>query len=102
MTVNSVLRSVQLWSECNTSIEDCRRALAEIVRVVKPNAKALIMEDTESTRLVTRTMHNLDQGAFIRSKAEWTSMMEEFFTIEYSWTFDSGVCFYSGFVLRRK
>jgi ubiquinone/menaquinone biosynthesis C-methylase UbiE len=84
------------------SIEDCRRALAEIVRVAKPNAKALIMEDTESTRLVTRTMHNLDQGAFIRSKAEWTSMMEEFFTIEYSWTFDSGVCFYSGFVLRRK
>ena len=55
--------------------------LAEIVGVVKPNAKALIMEDTESTRLVTRTMHNLDQGAFIRSKAEWTSMMEEFFTI---------------------
>src|SRR5262249_8678459 len=45
------------------SIEDCRRALAEIVHVVKPNAKALIMEDTDSTGLV-RTTHNLDQGAF--------------------------------------
>lgn len=45
------------------SIEDCRRALAEIVHVVKPNAKALIMEDTDGTGLV-RTTHNLDQGAF--------------------------------------
>ena len=81
------------------SLQDCERMLSEIKRVLKPGGKALIMEDTRSRRLLTRLMHRLDQGAFIRTKQEWDMLLGNSFTIQQTWTFNSGMCFYSAFFL---
>ena len=84
------------------SLEQCERVCAEMIRVLKQNGRLLIMEDTKSTRFITELMHRLDQGAYIRTKAEWEELFRKHFTIDEAWTFNNGVCFYSAFVLRKK
>jgi len=84
------------------SLEECRRTLSEMRRVLKPGGKVLVMEDTKTDRLVSRIMHSLDQGAYIRTQAEWEGLLSGFFSIRHSWTFKSGVCFYSGFFLAHR
>jgi len=79
--------------------EDCKKSLAEMHRVLKPGGTALVMEDTRSKRIITSIMHRLDQGAFIRTGQEWDSIFSSLFGVKKRWTFDSGVCFYTGFVL---
>ena len=69
---------------------------------LKWGGKGFVMEDTKTERLVSRVMHDLDQGAYIRSEAEWQALLREFFSINRSWTFKSGVCFYSGFFLAHR
>lgn len=81
------------------SDNDARAALAEVRRVLKPSGRALVMEDTKTERLVSRMMHGMDQGAHIRSTETWDIMMKERFTIRESWTFTSGICYYTGFLL---
>lgn len=81
------------------SDSDARKALSEMRRVLKKGGRALVMEDTKTRRFVSRMMHDMDQGAHIRSNQEWREMVREHFQVETSWTFTSGICFYTGFVL---
>ncbi|MDO8594545.1 MAG: class I SAM-dependent methyltransferase [bacterium] len=82
------------------SIEECGRVLAEMKRVLAREGRVLIMEDTKSPRWITRLMHHLDQGAYIRTEEEWQKLFTSHFNVEKHWTFNNGVCFYSAFVLR--
>lgn len=81
------------------SLADCAKTLQEIGRVLTLGGRALIMEDTKSSRWITRVMHHLDQGAFIRSETEWRDLLQKHLSVTKQWTFDNGVCFYSAFVL---
>lgn len=69
-------------------------------RVLKPEGKVLIMEDTEHSGFFSRLMHAVDRGGYIRTGAEWEELMASEFTIREHSTFLSGMgCFYSAFTL---
>lgn len=80
--------------------EDCEKVIAEIKRVLTPGGEILVMEDTASSLPWTKIMHALDQGAYIRSSAEWQRLWQRHFNITKAFTFKNGVCFYSAFLLR--
>ena len=74
----------------------------EIRRVLKPDGRALVMEDSRSTgrfNLVGRLVHRLDQGEFIRHSASYEEILIRFFRILQSYHMRSGVCEYEVFVL---
>lgn len=81
------------------SDDEARGVITEMRRVLKLSGKALVMEDTKTERLVSRIMHDIDQGAHIRSERAWNEMMRSSFRVEHSWSFTSGICYYTGFVL---
>lgn len=78
---------------------DAAAALGEAARVVKPKGLILIMEDTVSARPLTRVLHRIDQGAFIRTYEEWKTLIGAHFKIEEDFTFYNSICFYSAFFL---
>lgn len=81
---------------------DSQKVINEIKRVLKPDGKFLVMEDTESDNCITTLMHRLDQGKFIRSKLEWWKMFENDYLVENNFTFKNSICFYSAFLLSQK
>jgi len=81
------------------TIEESQKVLQEIQRVLSKGAQALIIEDTLSNSPITEIMHSLDQGSHIRSESDWNNLISRYFIIKTSFTFKSGICFYSAFVL---
>ncbi|MBC8077703.1 MAG: class I SAM-dependent methyltransferase [Chloroflexales bacterium] len=80
-----------------------RQALAELHRVLKPGAVALVMEDIPPPDLwnvAGHAMHWLDRGGNIRSDADYRALFGGF-AIERSYTMRSGICDYGVYVLRR-
>ncbi len=61
---------------------DALRVLQEIRRVLAPEGRALIMEDTVSARLLARMVHAVDQGKFIRTFEAWHGLIGGYFKIE--------------------
>lgn len=80
---------------------ECVRVCAEMRRVLAHGGRALVMEDTKSARWITRLMHLLDQGAYIRTREEWEKLLGTHLQIERQWSFNNGVCFYSAFILTK-
>jgi len=81
------------------SMEDVQKVLQEIQRILVPKGQALIIEDTLCDSPITKLMHSLDQGAHIRSKEAWQEILTGNFIAKTSFTFKSGICFYSAFIL---
>ena len=78
---------------------DAAAALRETARVVKPKGHVLIMEDAVSARPLTRLLHRIDQGAFIRTHEEWKELIGTYLKIEKDFTFYNSICFYSAFYI---
>ena len=77
------------------SDEDTAKMAAEIKRVVKPGGRVFIMEDTIHPAPLTRLMHRMDLGAFIRTHEQWNTFFAKYFTIQKTFTFKNGICFYT-------
>lgn len=80
--------------------QDAGAALAEIRRVLKPTGNFLVMEDTVSNKYLTKLLHRVDQGKFIRTNQEWRQLFSRNWLIEKDFTFNNGVCYYSTFLLK--
>lgn len=81
---------------------DCLFVMSEINRVLKDRGEVLVMEDTKSNSILTKFIHYLDQGNFIRHQQEWEKLFNAKFKIIKSFTFKNGLCFYSAFLLKKK
>ena len=81
---------------------DCLQVMSEINRVLKPEGEILIMEDTKSNSILTKFIHYLDQGDFIRPQDEWEKLFNRQFEIIKNFSFKNGLCFYSAFLLKKK
>lgn len=84
------------------STEQCHNVFEEINRVLKPGGSILIIEDTKTSSPVARFIQSHDQGAFIRSRAEWDTLIGEAFKIKESGEYFCGVAYYSYFLLQNK
>lgn len=82
-----------------------RACVAELWRVLRPGATALIMEDIpppDAWNVAGHAMHWLDRGGYIRSKADYRALLEVGFVLLRSYTMRSGICDYGVYVLRRE
>lgn len=80
-----------------------RQALAELHRVLRPGAIALVMEDIpppDPWNVAGHAMHWLDRGGNIRSDADYRALFGGF-SVERSYSMRSGICDYGVYVLRR-
>ncbi len=84
------------------SDQDCQLVLAEIKRVLKPQGRLLIMEDTIDKNMLSKIINYFDQGKYIRKKEEWKRIFSELWHIEKESDFRAGICFYSAYLLKNK
>jgi len=80
---------------------DSKEVINEIKRVLKPDGKFLVMEDTKTKNPITTLMHRLDQGEYIRNKEDWHKLFSNEFSVENSFSFKNGICFYTTFLLNQ-
>jgi SAM-dependent methyltransferase len=81
-----------------------RAGMAELARVLRPDAVALVMEDTPpppGQNPAGQLMHALDRGGHIRGEAEYRAIFGPAFAVEQASTMRSGICDYAVYVLRR-
>jgi SAM-dependent methyltransferase len=73
-----------------------RALLAAAVRHTRPGGTLVVIEDAEipDGGPLTGLVHALDHGHFIRTPETWTRLVREFFAIEESETYRSGLCPY--------
>ncbi len=79
-------------------------AMAELARVLKPGATALVIEDIpppDGVNLPGHLMHWLDRGGHIRDEAAYRALFGAQFTIERAYPIRSGICDYSVYLLHR-
>lgn len=79
-------------------------AMSELARVLKPAARALIIEDIpppDRWNVAGHAMHWLDRGGHIRDDAAYRSIFGSGFMVQRSYTMRSGICDYGVFVLER-
>lgn len=84
--------------------EVARAAMAELARVLRPGATALVMEDTpppQGQNPAGHLMHAIDRGGHIRGEAEYRAIFGPALAVEQSYPMRSGVCDYAVYVLRR-
>lgn len=81
---------------------NAQMVLSEIKRVLRPDGRLLVMEDTRCANLVTNFLQHFDQGEFIRTGEEWLSMFSRGWGIEQNFTFKNGISFYTTFLLNPK
>jgi SAM-dependent methyltransferase len=84
---------------------DLRRAtIRELSRVLRRNAKLLIMEDVPTKgyrNLFGHVMHYLDRGDYICKDEEYRHLFSQFFSVVRSYPIRSGICDLIVFVLRK-
>lgn len=83
---------------------DCAQALQEAKRVLAQNGKILLMEDIKSANdaVLTKIIHFLDQGKWIRTKKTYRLWLKMDFEIIKSFAIKSGLCPYQVFLLKKK
>jgi len=81
-----------------------RASLAEMQRVLRPNGRVLIMEDTAvgfKLNLLGGLVHLLDQGANIRTTEQYRALFDGYFSVCKEYRIISGVMDYQVFVLEK-
>jgi len=77
--------------------DDARQVLDSLFRVMRPGARALVIEDipTESRlNLIGHLLHRVENGHFIRPATEYRALLGGYFAIEDERIFRSGICDY--------
>lgn len=80
-----------------------RELLAGVLQHTRPGGTVVVIEDVDvpEAGLAARWVHALDAGSFIRPPSEWMRIVGEFFPVERSETYTSGVCPYHLMVGRK-
>jgi SAM-dependent methyltransferase len=81
---------------------DVRAIVQEMKRVLRPDGRALVMEDIAlrgSLNLLGALVHLADAGAYIRRPAQYTPLFLPHFNLEETYPVRCGVCDYQTFVL---
>jgi SAM-dependent methyltransferase len=86
------------------SDEEVRSIVREIKRVLRPDGRALVMEDIAlplrgSLNFLGALVHLADEGAHIRRPHEYTPLFEPDLALKNSYPVRAGVCDYQAFVL---
>ncbi|MFV9503842.1 MAG: class I SAM-dependent methyltransferase [Oscillochloridaceae bacterium umkhey_bin13] len=79
-------------------------AMAELARVLRPEATVLVMEDIPppaGDNPAGQLMHALDRGGHIRNDQDYADLFGSQFTITDQYTLRSGICDYAAYVLQR-
>ncbi|MBI2045839.1 MAG: class I SAM-dependent methyltransferase [Parcubacteria group bacterium] len=81
--------------------ETSGRVLKEMSRVLAPNGELLIMEDVNRSdnNVITRLLHRLDNGEFIRDKEGYEKLLSERFLVKRTFNMQSGLSPYQVFIL---
>jgi SAM-dependent methyltransferase len=82
-----------------------RASVAELNRVLRPDATLLVIEDVPPPTIWNvpgHIMHWLDRGDHIRTDADYRALFEPYFTVQRSYHMRSGVCDYGVYVLARQ
>lgn len=76
--------------------------LDEARRMLAPGGTFLLMEDVERPQngFLTRLLHRLDNGKFIRTKEGYERVLGNRFRIEKTFDMQSGLCPYKVFILK--
>lgn len=82
------------------SESDLEKVMSEIRRVLKPQGRLLVMEDTRCNNPVITFLQSFDQGAFVRTGSAWKEIFFRGWNIEESFAFRSGLSYYSAFLLK--
>jgi len=85
------------------SDEDSSKALSEIKRVLKPDGKLLLIEDSptrDKWNVIDKYLQKLDEGENIRPAEYYEGVLKNLFTIERTYPMRAGIWDYSVFVLR--
>lgn len=80
-----------------------RITVAELRRVLKPDATLLVMEDIpppDIWNLPGHALHWIDRGAHIRGAADYHALFEPEFAVLRTYPIRSGICDYGVYVLR--
>jgi SAM-dependent methyltransferase len=81
---------------------DVRAIVQEMKRVLRPDGRALVMEDIAlrgSLNLLGALVHLADAGAYIRRPAQYTPLFLPHFHLKETYPVRCGVCDYQTFVL---
>ena len=84
------------------SDEDVRNIAKEMKRVLRPDGRALVMEDIAlrgSLNLLGALVHLADEGAHIRRPKEYTPLFEPHLNLRATYPVRCGVCDYQAFIL---
>lgn len=82
-----------------------RAAMAELARVLRPDATTLVMEDippASGENPAGQLMHQLDRGGYIRTLDDYIDLFGISFTIINTYHIRSGICDYAVYVLKRE
>lgn len=81
-----------------------RASVAELHRILKPNATLLVMEDIPPPGLwnvAGHAMHWLDRGGYIRGDDDYRALLAPRFAVRRHYAMRSGICDYAVYVLER-
>lgn len=84
---------------------ETRQVIAELHRVLRPEAVALVMEDIpppDPWNIAGHAMHWLDRGGYIRTEQDYRAFFTPHFSVEMTGTMRSGICDYGVYRLRRQ
>jgi len=84
------------------SDEDVRNIVKEMKRVLRPEGRALVMEDIAlrgSLNLLGALVHLADEGAHIRRPNEYMPLFEPHLELKATYPVRCGVCDYQAFIL---
>lgn len=84
---------------------EARAIVREMRRVLKPDGRALVMEDIAlrgSLNLLGALVHLADEGAHIRRPSEYAPLFSPDFSVQKTYPIRCGVCDYQAFVLAPK
>lgn len=81
------------------------KVIQEAKRVLKPNGRILIMEDSKIPRLenaLVRFMQKFDKGEYIRTPEKYEKLVSPHLKIKSKKEFRNGACVYFGMFLEKK
>jgi len=79
------------------------RVLSEAKRVLATNGQILVMEDVNRREdgSITRLLHKLDNGSYIRNKEGYEKLLVPYFKIKSNFFIKSGLCPYQVFIMEK-